>query len=170
MTTIEGFAVHKLPAMTLATYVTKLPIPDDSNAHEISAGKQGLIAGLAHGGKLQELLAHSIDHRLYAVSRIQNNALCYYVGTQIPPIVHIEEAEWQLIPAGDYLNMSARGNNSRQLLDQLIATFLGKLQRHRPDLVRDDGLMIETMIQNADEKLHVALQVPITLKSSPSNR
>lgn len=148
--------------LTLTGYSTTVPMPTMENIDEVSNQKSAHFRTLAQSGKFSALMAGSRDKIGYAVGKTGNEGLSYFAGANTATVA--EDAEQLVLPANDYVVLTAEGAPSRKLFDQLIRQFFGEILPNHPELEYEDTYVIEALLNGNPMDAIVELAVPVKVK------
>jgi predicted transcriptional regulator YdeE len=148
--------------LTLIGYSTSIPMPTMENVDEVSKQKSAHFGTLAQSGKFGALMAGSRDKIGYAVGTAGSESLSYFAGANTATIA--EDAEQLVLPANDYVVLTAEGAPSRKLFDQLIRQFFGEILPNHPELRYEDTYVIEALLKGNPMDAVVELAVPVKVK------
>jgi predicted transcriptional regulator YdeE len=148
--------------LTLTGYSTFVSLPTMENVDEVSKQKSAHFGILAQSGKFVALMAGSRDKIGYAVGTTGNENLSYFAGANTTTAA--EDAEQLVVPANDYVVLTAQGAPSRKLFDQLIRQFFGEILPNHPELEYKDTYVIEALLNGNPMDSVVELAVPVKVK------
>lgn len=159
MTTLT---IKHLDVLTLTGYSTTVPMPTMENVDEVSKQKSAHFGTLAQSGKFAALMAGSRDKIGYAVGTTGSEGLSYFAGANTTAVA--EDAEQLILPATDYVVLTAEGAPSRHLFDQLIRQFFGVILPNHPELEYEDTYVIEMLLNGNPMDAVVELAIPVKVK------
>jgi len=159
MTTLTMRHMDKL---TLTGYSTTILMPTMENVDEVSKQKSAHFGTLAQSGKFGALMAGSRDKIGYAVGTTGNESLSYFAGANTATVA--EDVEQLVLPANDYVVLTAEGAPSRTLFDRLIRQFFGEILPNHPELEYEDTYVIEALLNGNPMDAVVELAVPVKVK------
>ncbi|MEK5393414.1 GyrI-like domain-containing protein [Margalitia sp. FSL K6-0131] len=148
--------------LTLTGYSTSVPMPTMENVDEVSKQKSAHFGTLAQSGKFGALMAGSRDKIGYAVGTTGSKSLSYFIGANTATVA--EDAEQLVLPANDYVVLTAEGAPSRKLFDLLIREFFGKILPIHPELEYKNTYVIEALLNGNPMDSVVELAVPVKVK------
>ncbi|WP_071392816.1 GyrI-like domain-containing protein [Bacillus tuaregi] len=152
--------IKHIDELQLTGYSTSVPLPTMENVEEVSKQKTAHFGSLAKSGKFGALMAGSRDKIGYAVGTTSSDSLSYFAGANTTTVV--EDAEQLILPANDYVVLTAEGGQSRKLFDQLIRQFFGEILPNHPELEYEDTYVIEMLVNGNPMDAVVELAVPVT--------
>jgi len=158
---MTNYEIKSFDQVTLTGYATPLPLPTMTNIQTVSQLKTTHFGSLAQSGKFGALMAGSRDKIGYAVSGTHDEQFTYFAGANTT--VTADDAEIRELPAGNYVVMRAQGGSSRQLFDQLIGEFFGKILPKRPELYTGDSFIVEALLNGNPMDAVVELRLPTTV-------
>ncbi|MBO0959671.1 GyrI-like domain-containing protein [Neobacillus sp. MM2021_6] len=159
MTTLT---IKHMEELTLTGYSTIVPMPTMENVEDVSKQKSAHFGTLAQSGKFAALMAGSRDKIGYAVGTTGSEGLSYFAGANTATVA--EDAEQLILPATDYVVLTAEGAPSRQLFDQLIRQFFGEILPNHPELKYEDTYVIEMLLNGNPMDAVVELAIPVKVK------
>ncbi|WP_071130095.1 GyrI-like domain-containing protein [Enterococcus timonensis] len=156
------FEIKNFPEITLSGYATSLPVPTMENINEVSKSKSAHFFQFAQSGKFAALMKESRDQIGFAISTTSEDQAEYFAGANTTAVD--KKAVTKVIPAGDYLVLAASGSASRELFDQLIATFFGEILPANPEIHLADHFVVEALLNGNPLDSEVELRVPVSQK------
>ena len=154
--------IKHMNELTLTGYSTSVPMPTMENVDEVSKQKSAHFGTLSQSGKFGALMAGSRDKIGYAVGTTGSEDLSYFAGANTATIA--EDADQLVLPANDYVVLTAEGAPSRKLFDQLIREFFGDILPNHPELEYKDTYVIEALLNGNPMDSVVELRVPVKVK------
>lgn len=159
---MTNLTIKHMEEFTLTGYGTTVPFPTMENVDEVSKQKSAHFASLAKSGKFGALMAGSKDKIGYAIGTVGSDSLSYFAGANTTTVA--EDAEQLVLPANDYVVLTAKGGPSRMLFDQLIRQFFGELLPNHPEFEYKDTYVIEMLLNGSPMDAVVELAVPVKRK------
>lgn len=159
---MTNLTIKHMGELTLTGYSTNVPLPTMENVNEVSKQKSAHFESLAKNGKFGALMAGSRDKIGYAVGKTGSESLSYFAGANTTTVA--EDAEQLVLPANDYVVLTAKGGPSRSLFDQLIRQFFGEILPNHPELEYEDTYIIEMLLNQNPMDAVVELAIPVKLK------
>lgn len=159
---MNELTIKHMNELTLTGYCTSVPMPTMENMDEVSKQKSAHFGALAQSGKFAALMAGSSDKIGYAVGTTGNEGLSYFAGANTATVA--EDAELLVLPANDYVVLTAEGAPSRKLFDQLIRQFFGDILPNHPELGYEDSYVIEALLNGNPMDSVVELAIPVKVK------
>ncbi|MDP4085822.1 MAG: GyrI-like domain-containing protein [Bacillota bacterium] len=154
--------IKHMAELTLIGYSTSILMPTMENVDEVSKQKSAHFGTLAQSGKFSALMAGSRDKIGYAVGKTGSQGLSYFAGANTE--TEACDAEQLVLPANDYVILTAEGAPSRKLFDQLIRQFFGEILPNHPELEYEDTYVIEALLNGNPMDAVVELAVPVKVK------
>jgi predicted transcriptional regulator YdeE len=154
--------IKHMGGLTLTGYSTAVPFPTMENVDEVSKQKTAHFASLAQSGKFGALMNGSRDKIGYAIGTTGSDRLSYFAGANTTTVA--EDAEQLVLPANDYVVLTAEGGPSRKLFDQLIRQFFGEILPNHPEFEYEDSYVIEALLNGNPMEAVVELAVPVKVK------
>lgn len=156
---MTNLTIKHMGELLLTGYSTTVQFPTMENMNEVSKQKTTHFGILSKSGKFSALMAGSRDKIGYAVGTTGSDSLSYFAGANTTTVV--EDAEQLVLPANDYVVLTAEGGPSRKLFDQLILQFFGEILPNHPELEYEDTYVIEALLNGNPMDAVVELAVPV---------
>ncbi|WP_102345924.1 GyrI-like domain-containing protein [Bacillus sp. Marseille-P3661] len=158
---MTNLTIKHMGEIRLTGYRTNVPLPTMENVEDVSKQKSAHFGSLAKNGKFGALMAGSRDKIGYAVGTTSSDHLSYFAGANTTTLA--EDAEQLVLPANDYVVLTAQGGPSRNLFDQLIRHFFGEILPNHPEWEYVDTYVIEMLLNGNPMDAVVELAVPVKL-------
>jgi hypothetical protein len=155
-----NFEVKRFATISLTGYATQMELPTMENIKEISQEKSNHFFKLANSGQFPALMKGSVDQIGYAFSSVQAGQLMYFAGANTT--IAAATATKVEIAAGDYVVLKGQGGPSRQLFDQLIATFFAEILPKHPEIYPEDRFVVEALLNGNPQDAVVELRIPVS--------
>lgn len=159
---MTNLTMKHMGELKLTGYSTTVPFPTMENVDEVSKQKTAHFGSLVQSGKLGALMAGSRDKIGYAVGTTGSDSLSYFAGANTTTVAEV--AEQLVLPANDYVILTAEGGPSRKLFDQLIRQFFGEILPDHPEIGYEDSYVIELLLNGNPMDAVVELAIPVKVK------
>lgn len=146
-------------AVTLTGYAIQLSTASLADVTTVSQAKGAHFETLARSGQLGALMQGSRDHIGYAYSQINAGQLTYFAGANTT--AQPEKATQQVLPAGEYLVLTAQGGYDRPLFDELLTTYFKTLQPQQPTWPAQPAFVVENLLNGQPQAASVAVRIPL---------